>query len=206
MGSDKDVVELLQLVFGDIQSGRGLHSSIVARGASGGPKPKLLAKWVLLGFPMRVPLHSIIAHSSDEVGMLASLIMTSRSSSAFRVGQAGQDLTRVARRWMESREALAALRRVLWMRSFVTSVILGAVLGMLCTLGPVIGNFDFGSFQPARTGGGAISFGGAAMVAVSAYLLGGYSAVGRPYAQVLASVAAFVLVSIAVAPLAIFSY
>jgi hypothetical protein len=102
---------------------------------------------------------------------------------------------------MKLNEVREMERRVMQVRSHMMSAVLGAVVAMLATLGPLVVGLNFFS-QTEPVNGPTLLFSSAAMVIVSTMSLGLFMSGRRFYIDVLIAMAAFGLAAAAIAPLA----
>jgi len=198
MKSDLPMIFSLKGVMESAAEGRGISQSVV-RGLGRDPLVgREAARQVLLGFPLAVSLSPLLESKSEEVSMLGSLIVSAPRSSASLVGRSGGSLALILERWIKAREGAELEQKVLRFRSLVTSGVLGAVMAMMASLGPLVGSLGFAG--PAA-GSGQLLYGAGGMAAVSSTLLGVFMS-GRGFiANVLVSLGVFVLVAAAAAPL-----
>ena len=96
--------------------------------------------------------------------------------------------------------------KVMQFRGMIVSTVAGVVVGMLSTLAPVISNFQISlGTSPISPSPAFSPYEGAAFLLPSAIALGLFLSPGRPYLNVIVSVAAFVGVVYFLGPFASFS-
>ena len=135
--------------------------------------------------------------------MLASLVLSSKHSSAVATGKKGETLSNLAEKWVKARENQRLEARVRRMRSLLASGVAGAVCAMIATIGPLLGSLS-DIANPGPTTAGSLLYPGAAMALISSGLLGIYTSGRGFYVNVLVTGAVYGFVSLAVAPLASF--
>ncbi|MDG6910685.1 MAG: hypothetical protein JRN08_09985, partial [Nitrososphaerota archaeon] len=155
----------LRRVLESAADGKGMAGSLVKELGDVRPLGSDTARMLLLGFPLSVSLRSLVEDGSEEVSMLASLIVSAPRSSTSLVGRSGEALATTLERWVKARESGKLEHRVLRFRSLVTSGVLGAVTAMVASLGPVVGNLDFANSAPL-VNSGTVLFAAAGMTAV----------------------------------------
>lgn len=199
---NQDLARILSLrkILESAAQGAGISRSAVEALRGTDRAGKAVARSFLLGYPVPRAMRPMIDGSSEEVAMLASLVVAAPKSSAHLVGRSGSEVAHTLERWVKAKEARALELKVMRFRSFVTSGVLGAVTGMVATLGPLIGSLGVGTGQGA--GGGALIYGAAAMTAISSGMLGVFMSGRGFYVNVAASLAAFGLVCAVASPLA----
>jgi len=192
---------LLRRVFTLARQGAGLAASLVETFRDSGGREGDVARKILLGYPVPVALKEFAEGSSKELSMLAGLLANSPAASAQLIGRKGERLSIVLERWMKLNEARVMERRVMEMRSHMMSAVLGAVVAMLATLGPLVAGLNF--FAPTtQLNGTALLLSSAAMVVVSTLSLGLFMSGRRFYVDILIAMAAFGLAVAVVSPLA----
>lgn len=198
MKSDLPALLALRRVLKSAADGEGVARSVVEELRGLFPEGSASARRVLLGNPLSVSLRPLAESSGGEVSMLASLVASAPRSSAPLVGRSGGALAVTLERWVKARENRVLEQKVLRFRSLMTSAILGAVTGLLATIGPLVGDIQFAG-PPASSG--ALVYGAAAMTAMSSGMLGAYMSGRGFYVNVAASLFAFALVSALASPL-----
>jgi hypothetical protein len=199
---NQDVARILSLkrILESVAQGSGISRSAVQELRGTDRLGKEAARGLLLGYPVPLAMRPMMDHGAAEVAMLASLVAAAPGSSAPAVGRRGSAVARTLERWVKAKEARALEQKVMRFRSLVTSGVLGAVTGMVATLGPMVGSLGFGGGQ--GPGGGALVYGAAAMTAVSSGLLGAFMSGRGLYVNVALSLATFGLVCAVASPLA----
>jgi hypothetical protein len=191
----------LRRVFTATSEGKGLAAALVETFSGAEGVGREVARRVLLGFPVQVALRPIVDDNSRELSMLARLLANSSSASARLVGAKGERLSIVVERWLKMQEEREMENRVMQVRSHIMAAVLGAVVAMLASLGPLVASLNFSSPAP-QVGSAPLLLFSAAMVTASSVMLGLFMSGRRLYIDVLISLAAFALVAGAVAPLA----
>ncbi len=200
MNPDLSTVLSLRRVLESAGSGMGMSQSIV-KGMSAVPlKGAEAARMLLLGFPLAVALRPLTEDGSEEVAMLASLIVSAPRSSAALVGRSGEELADTLERWVKLKENRRMEQRVMRFRSVMTSGVLGAVTAMVATLGPLVGSLNFAA-SPAQSAAGLLPAAGV-MTAVSSAMLGLFMSGRRAFVNVAVALVVFALVSTVASPLA----
>ena len=201
MNQDLAMVTALRRALEAAGQGRGMSASLVRELRGAGSPGSDVSQKVLLGHPPEIALRPLVQAASVEVSMLASLIASARKSSADLVGRTGGNLAGILERWVKLRENMKLEMKVQRYRGAVTSGVLGAVSGMVASLGPLMGNLGaFGS--GAYPGSGSLILAAAAMTAISSGMLGFYMSGRRLYVNVGIALAAFAVASSLAAPLA----
>lgn len=190
---------LLKRLLASVSSGRGVSGSIVF--AFGGAKgnERSAARMVLLGHPPRTSLASMAPYESKEVGMLASLVTLASGSDVALMGKKGLELSTILERWLKAREARLMETRVMQMRGFVMSAVLGAVMAILSALGPIVSTSSL--LGPAAPGGPSLDYASVTMVAVSSSMLGLFLSGRRFYLNLALALFVFWLALSAASPL-----
>lgn len=201
MNRDLARLALFRRVLGLVTSGMGVSASIVRAFRAAEGEEHDAARLVLLGNPPPVSLAAIVSDDAKELGMLASLVAGASSSSAKALGRKGEALSLVLEGWLKARESRILERRVLQMRGYIMSAVLGAVMAIIAALGPVVGSIDFLQAAP-QVPGPSLSYFAAAMVVASASMLGLFLSGRRFYLNLLVATMVFVLAFAAASPLA----
>lgn len=204
MNSDLLMLLSLRRALESAEDGRGMASSLVDQLADEKPHGTNAARLLLLGFPIEVSLRPLVESDSEEVSMLASLIISAPRSSTPLVGKTGGALATTLERWVKTRENAKLEHKVLRFRSFVTSAVLGAVTAMVASLGPIVGSLDFGSSTLVSSS--ALMPAAAGMTAISAGMLGYFMSGRGFFANVAVSLTVFALVGAIASPLAAVPY
>jgi hypothetical protein len=190
----------LRRVLESAADGKGMARGAIEELGGEGQDGKDAARMLLLGYPISVSLRALEAMESQEVSMLASLIVSTPRSSASLVGNSGKTLADTLERWVKLKENRRLEQRVLRFRSIITSAVLGAVTAMMATLGPLVGGLSFGSESAVATGN--LIPGAGLMVAVSSGMLGLYMS-GRGFpVNIAVSLIVFGIVAAVASPLA----
>jgi hypothetical protein len=199
---NKDVSRIISLrrILEKTGEGSGLSRAIVEELGRTDGLGEGAARLLLLGNAITDSMRPMVEGTSEEVSMLASLIVAAPRSSAPLVGKSGGAIASTVERWVKAKESRALEQRVLRFRSLVTSGVLGAVTAMVASLGPLIGNLSFGGV--GSPGSGALVFGAAAMAAISSGMLGAFMGGRGFYLYVVVALGAFIAVSAAALPLA----
>jgi hypothetical protein len=192
---------LLRSVFSSASQGKGLAASLVETFRDGTEDQREVARRLLLGFPARSALEPLAAGRSEEVSVLSALLANSPSSSAKAVGEKGKSLSMLFERWIRMREAHDMELKVMQMRSHLMSAVMGAVVAMLASLGPLVAGLSFFS-QPTGASGGELLTWSAVVVATSSATLGVFMSGRRFFVDVAISLVVFAVTAAAVAPLA----
>jgi hypothetical protein len=199
LNPDLAMVLSLRRVLESARNGKGMSRSIIEELGSALPPYSEPARILLLGFPLSASLKPLTEDGSQEVAMLASLIVSAPKSSATLVGSSGEALATTLERWVKIKESAKLEQKVLRFRSIVTSAVLGAVTAMVASLGPIVGNLNFTALTAARPE--ALLPAAAGMAAVSSGMLGLFMSGRRFYVNVAVSLAVFVAVSAITSPL-----
>jgi len=200
MNRELTMVQSLRRVLESAGSGAGMCNSLVKELGPLDPIGRGAARMLLLGFPLSVSLRPLADAESEEVGMLASLILSSPKSSTALVGRRGEKLASTLERWVKLKENWRLEQKVLRFRSLMTSGVLGAVSAMVGTLGPLVGSLNFTG--PAVQGMGNLLPAAAALTAVSAGMLGLFMSGRGMFVNIAVALAAFLAVSTIASPLA----
>ncbi len=200
MNPDLSAILSLRRVLKSAGDGMGMARSLVKElgdvqtlGADAG-------RMILLGNPLSVSLRPLVEEGSQEVSMLASLIISAPRSSTSLVGRSGEALAITLERWVKARESGKLENKALRFRSLVTSGVMGAVTAMVASLGPIVGNLNFEGSAPPVNAGALISV-AAAMTAISSGMLG-YFMSGKGFVvNIAASLAVFAVVIAVSSPL-----
>jgi hypothetical protein len=179
--------------------GAGMARSVVVALGRGGGVGAEAARRLLLGGSIPSAMEPLMAEGTEEVAMLASLVVAAPKSSAPVLGRSAGAVAKTLERWAKEKESRALERRVMRFRGVVTSGVLGAVTAMLATLGPLVG--ALGSVPGEAAAGGALVYGAAAMTAVSSGMLGALMSGRGFYVNVAVSLAAFLAVGAVASPL-----
>ena len=194
------LVRSLRRVLESVGQGRGVALSVVEElRLAPDPAPDS-ARRLLLGYPLRASLRVLCESTTDEVAMLASLIVAAPRSSAALVGEKGEELASTLEQWVKARDSRRLEQKVLKFRSVLTSGVLGAVTAMLASIGPLVGSLNLGGAPPVDPS--AFLAGAAAMAAISSAMLGLFMS-GKGFLLIVAvTVGVFAAVSAIASPLA----
>lgn len=190
----------LRRVLESAGQGAGMARSIVLVLRGTDRLGKEAARLTLLGRPIAWSMKPMTEGGSEEVAMLASLIVAAPRSSAPTVGERGGAIASTVERWVKSKETRALELKVMRFRSLVTSGVLGAVTAMVGALGPLVSSFGIVARQTPDAG--AVVYGAAAMAAISSGMLGVFMSGRKFYVNVAVTLLAFILVYAFASPLA----
>ncbi len=200
MNTDLSMILSLRRVLESAESGMGMSQSIVKGLRETQREGEESARMLLLGLPLAVSLRPLTEGRSEEVAMLASLIVSASKSSTALVGRSGEDLADTLERWVKVKENSRLEQKGLRFRSLITSAVLGAVTAMVASLGPVVGNLSFTA--PSVQGAGLLLPAAAAMSALSSGMLGLFMSGRRLFLNVAVALMVFAAVSAVASPLA----
>lgn len=200
MNRELSLLTSMKGVMESAAEGKGLACSIVEKMGRAGSPGAEAARLLLLGNPIPVALRSLVEEGSEEISMAAALIVSAPRSSAPRVGRSGKPLVSTLEGWIRSRESRELEQRVLRFRGLVASGVLGAVTSMLASLGPLVGNLDFGaSAHPVNPV--PLLCAAAAMAGIGSGMLGMYMSGRGLVMNVALTLAVFAIVAAASSPL-----
>ena len=203
MNQELPVVLAFRRVLERTGEGMGVSQALLREMGGAGPPGNEVRRGLLLGLPPGVALFSISNGSSAEASMLASLVLSSKTSSVVTTGKKGETLSDLAEKWVKARENQRLESRVMRVRGLLASAVAGAVCAMIATIGPLLGSLsDITNPVPAAMG--LLLYPGAAMALISSGLLGLYTSGRGFYLNVLLTGIVYCFVSFAVAPLASF--
>jgi hypothetical protein len=194
---------LLRAVLGSVSSGMGVSASIVKTFKAGGRAERDAARKVLLGNPPSVALAGISSDKGTELAMLASLIGTASTGNVKSIGKKGEALSAVLEGWLKARESRLLERRVMQARGYIMCAVLGAVMGIVTALGPVVGGLSILQGNLPSTSP-YLNYASGAMVAFSSSALGIFLGGKRFYLNLLIAIGVFLLAMSAAAPLTVF--
>ena len=200
MNRDLLTISSLRRVLESAEAGMGMAQSLVRElghrsfGADS-------ARMLLLGLPLSVSLRPLVESGSEEVSMLASLILSSPRSSSVLVGRRGDALAGTLERWVKLRENSVLQQKDFAFRSLITSGVLGGVTAAIAALGPLIGSLDLGG-AASPVGTSALTYGAAVFSAMGSGMLGLFVSGKGFVLNVAISLATFTLVSALASPLA----
>src|SRR5215467_3342564 len=186
----------LRKVLESIIGGKGVASSLATelRGVRSGRE---VSKSILLGFPVDLSLRTI-AERKDESALLASLVAMSSRSSVFYVGKKGEELSHILERWVKEKETRILTERVSRFRGLIISGVLGGVMAMLASVGPLLGSLALLNGQSPPQ---SMVWTSATMTLVSSGTLGLFLSGRKLYLNVLASALTFSALTLLVGPL-----
>ena len=194
-------MRLLKQVLSSISAGRGVSASIVLSLRRGEGAERLAARRVLLGFPPSKSMGPIVSDESRELGMLASLVTMAAGSNVAAVGKKGAELSMLLERWLKTGEERAMEAKVFQMRGLVMSAVLGALMATVWTMGPLVASSKL-LLGGVATAAPSLTVVSGVMVAVSSSMLGIFLQGRGFYVNLLLSLAVYLAVSFATAPLA----
>ena len=200
MNPDLSMVLALRRVMESVEEGRGMAQALVRELGGVGPVGLATVRRILLGFPFSVSLRSLKEGKSEEVAMLASLLISASKSNTSLVGRNGEAVSHTLEGWLKLKENSKLEHRIMRFRSMVTSAVLGAVCATVATLGPLLGNLDF-TTQP-RPDPGALLFFAAGMTIISSGMLGFFMSRSRFFANIALSLTVFGFVWSLASPIA----
>jgi len=183
--------------------GMGVSQAVVRELKGTGPQAEA-RKRILLGIPINSALLQIIEAGSAEASMLASLVIRCQDGSVQLTGKRGEELSYLAERWVKTRENQRLEANVRRSRGLIASGVCGAVSGMIATIGPLLGSLS-NLGNPGASGASSqvsLLFPAATMALLSSGFLGVYTSGKGFYQNILTAGLVYLLVSIAVAPLA----
>jgi hypothetical protein len=200
LNRDLSTLFLLRRVLEEIRGGRGLSGALVRVFHGAGQGLDAVAKETLLGRPPGEAMRGLLEEGGSEVGILAALVVNGTKGNARVTGRKGEELSRTLERWIKTREGRLMELRVLRFRGIVVSSVLGAVLGMISSVGPLVGNLNLSLTAPPPVPG-YLGAAAAAMACLSSAMLGLFMT-GRGFVlNVALTLGAFVLVGAAASPL-----
>jgi hypothetical protein len=200
MNTDLSMVLALRRAMESVEEGRGIAQALVRELGGVGPVGLETSRQILLGFSFSVSLRPLSESKSEEVAMLASLLIGASKSNATLVGRNGEAMSHTLEGWLKLKENSKLEHRVIRFRSMVTSGVLGAVCATVATLGPLLGNLDFTT--QTRPDPGALLFFAAGMTAISSGMLGYFMSGSRFFANIALSLSVFVFVWSLASPIA----
>jgi hypothetical protein len=200
MNPDLSMVLALRRVMESVEEGRGMAQALVRELGGVGPVGLETVREILLGFPFSLSLRPLRGSKSEEVAMLASLLVSASKSNTSLLGKNGEALSHTLEGWLKLKENSKLEHRVIRFRSMVTSGVLGAVCATVATLGPLLGNLDFTT--QTRPDPGALLFFAAGMTAISSGMLGFFMSGSRFFANVALALSVFVFVWSLASPIA----
>ncbi|MDA4126260.1 MAG: hypothetical protein OK452_03515 [Thaumarchaeota archaeon] len=200
MNPELSMILALRRVMESVEEGRGMSQALVRELGGVGPVALETVRKILLGFPFSVSLRPLSESKSDEVAMLASLLVSASKSNTSLVGRNGEAVSHTLEGWLKLKENDKLEHRIIRFRSMLTSGVLGAVCATVATLGPLLGNLDFTT--AARPDPGALLFFAAGMTTISSGMLGFFMSGSKFFANVALSLSVFVFVWSLASPIA----
>ncbi|HEV2225595.1 MAG TPA: hypothetical protein VGR56_02175 [Nitrososphaerales archaeon] len=200
MNPDLVMVLALRRVMESVEEGMGMSQALVRELGGVGPAGVEAVRKLLLGFPFAVSLHPFRESKSDEVSMLASLLVSASKSNTSLVGKNGEAVSHTLEGWLKLKENGKLEHRVIRFRSMITSGVLGAVSATIATLGPLLGNLDFTT--QARPDPGALLIFAAGMTIISSGMLGFFMSGSRFFVNIAISLTVFAFVWSLASPIA----
>jgi len=204
LNPDLSTILSLKRVLESAGEGMGMAQSLVRELRNVEPLGTETARLLLLGFPLQVALGHFTRTKSEEVAMLASLMLSAPRSSSALVGMSGSVFAGTLERWVKARESSELEQKVMRFRSIITSAVLGAVSAMIASLGPLMGILALAGNQPPANSI-TLQYAAAAFTGVSSGMLGLFMSGRGFYVNIVVSMALFAFVSALASPLAAFS-
>ncbi len=199
MNPELELMRRLRKVLDSLVEGKGVAQSLVTELRSERGSGIDVARLTLLGHPLGVSMARLMADASEEVSMLASMVIWSSRGNVRLTGERGRDLSVVLERWMKVKENEKMERRVMAYRGLIASAVLGAMTAMIAGLAPLLGSFIL--TRETASSSGALVPAAAVLSALSSAMLGYYFG-GRYFpAFVAVSMAAFAVASTAIGSL-----
>lgn len=199
------MISSLRRVMESAGQGMGIAEAIVRSLRTSGAAGRDVARRVLLGLAIDVAVRPLVSRDSEEVAMLAALIGMSAESSATLLGTAGERLSHTLESWVKLREGRKMEERVQRFRCLIGSCVVGAVSGMIASLGPMLGSLYTLTASQSQ-GPNLTLYAGAAMAAISSGMLALYVSERRAYVNVALSLASFCIVCVLVSPFTTFTF
>ena len=200
MNADLNSILALKKVLESASNGMGMAQSVARELSAVRPLGSESVRLILLGHPLHLALRPLVESGSQEVSMLASLVVSARRSSSVMVGHSGGMLADTLERWVKTKESAKLQQRALWFRSLVTCGVLGAVSAMVASLGPLVSGLDFTGTPPASTA--ALVYAAAGFTGISSCMLGLFMSGRRFCLNVAVTLGVFGVVSLLASPLA----
>jgi hypothetical protein len=200
MNTENAMIMALRRVLDSASQGMGAAQSLVREMRLGRGEGEQVARRVLLGNPIGAALQDVASGESEEVSMLATLVVLSSRGSVRLAGEKGRRLSAILERWVRTREAESMEKRVMRLRGYITSAVMGGLGAMVSNLAPILS-----SFQPTVSHTAAqvslLPVVGALMVGFSSVMLG-YFLSGRGFvSNALVATACYLAASALVSPL-----
>ena len=201
MNTDFASVLALKRVLESASDGMGVARSVARELREVSPLGMESARLILLGYPLATALRPLLESRSEEISMLASLIVSAPRSSSKVIGRSGGVLADILERWVRTKESWKLQQKALGFRSLVTCGVLGAVTAMVASLGPLVSSLNFSAASPVA-GTGAFVYAAAAFTGVSSSMLGIFMSGRGFYLNVVVALGVFGVVSAIASPLA----
>jgi len=131
MNADFDTMLALKKVLESASYGMGMSQSVARELGTVRTIGSESARLVLLGYPLHEAMSPLVESGSEEVSMLASLIVSVPRSSSVMVGKSGGILADTLDRWVKTKESEKLQQKALRFRSLITCGVLGAVSAMV---------------------------------------------------------------------------
>jgi hypothetical protein len=200
MNSDLSAIFSLRRVLESAGDGMSMSRSLVKELRGLQPLGNESARMLLLGFPLAAALKPLARSRSEEVSMLASLMLTTPRSSSTLVGKSGGALAGTLERWVKARENGRMEQKVQRFRGLITSAVLGAVTAMIASLGPLVANLNLTGATLAYPG--TLIYAAAGYVAIGSGMLGLFMSGRGFYVNIAVSMMVFAIVGTLASPLA----
>jgi len=200
LNEDFSLMNSLRRVFEAIASGQGVSRSML-RELGGQRRYSGARRMLLLGHSLESAVGELVKGSSKEVGVLGSLLMEARKSSASVVGRSSESVSNTVEKWAKLRENRRLEAQSQQFRGVLASGVMGAVTSMVCTLGPLLGSFGLMG-QHTVSGDPWLPVTGGCLALMGSTMLGLSLSGGRFYRSPAVCMALFFLVRFAVGPLA----
>jgi len=188
--AELEVMRRLRAVLKRSSRGLGLAASFV--GIFSGSKNREerdAVRRILLGTPVEMAFAGLMEETSSSGELLRFIAALARVSSS-EASRGAEKLSSMFDRWTLLKEKRAMERKVMEFRGFIVSVVAGVVVGMLSSLAPVISNFQISLGTAPAAPSGFSPYVGAVFLLPSALCLGLFLSPGRPYLNVVVSLAA----------------
>lgn len=200
MTSDEATVRAMRRILESSASGRGVSRSAIEELRGGDGLERDAARSLLLGESVGRAMEGIVEGASEEVSMMASLVPEMAKSSPDSVGRGVGGFSETLERWVRAGESRRMEWKVQEFRGLLSCAVLGAVVAVVSSLGPIVGNLSFGSAS-AQVDGSGLRIAAVVMAGNGAVMLGLYLSGKRLVLNVIACLLAFSFVSFLVSPL-----
>lgn len=200
---NQNIAALIRLrrVFAETRQGKGAAAALVKAFGPAGGREKEVAKRILLGLPVEAALRPLTEKGTRELTMLAGLLAKASASSTEIVGTKGERLSVTLERWLNRKEARLMEQRVMQMRCHIMSAVVGAVVAMLASLGPMVASLSLLTQTAPTPNSEILLWTSGFMVCVSSAMLGLFMSGRRFILDVAIALVTFALVCYAVGPL-----